>query len=164
MIVKIFRIIDKVFSFFEEWTIFITVMVGLISLFVNVVLRYTIHYSLAWSEELIREIIIYTTFIGCSAAIKNRSMIRIDALPQIVPSLKKPLDYFSHLCTLGYSALMCTLGWEMAALQVETHQSTIILGIPLVILYAILPLMGGMMFIRTIIAMWEDFTGQQVDK
>ena len=164
MIVKCFRIIDKVFSFFEEWTIFITVMVGLISLFVNVVLRYTIHYSLAWSEELIREIIIYTTFIGCSAAIKNRSMIRIDALPQIVPSLKKPLDYFSHLCTLGYSLLMCYLGWQMAALQVETHQSTIILGIPLVILYAILPLMGGMMFFRTIIAMWEDFTGQQVDK
>ena len=164
MIVKSFKLIDRVFSFFEEWTIFITVMVGLVSLFVNVVLRYTIHYSLAWSEELIREIIIYTTFIGCSAAIKNRSMIRIDALPQIVPSLKKPLDYFSHLCTLAYSALMCVLGWEMAALQVETHQSTIILGIPLVILYAILPLMGGMMFIRTIIAMWEDFTGQQVDQ
>ena len=59
---------------------------------------------------------------------------------------------------------MCILGWQMAALQVETQQSTIILGIPLVILYAILPLMGGMMFIRTIMAMWEDFTGQQVDK
>ena len=164
MIAKSFKVIDRVFSFFEEWTIFIAVMVGLISLFVNVVLRYTIHYSLAWSEELIREIIIYTTFIGCSAAIKNRSMIRIDALPQIVPSLKKSLDYFSHICTLGYSALMCVLGWEMAALQVETHQSTIILGIPLVILYAILPLMGAMMFIRTIIAVWEDFTGRQVDK
>lgn len=164
MIVKSFKVIDRVFSLFEEWTIFIAVMVGLVSLFVNVVLRYTIHYSLAWSEELIREIIIYTTFIGCSAAIKNRSMIRIDALPQIVPSLKKTLDYFSHICTLGYSLLMCVLGWEMAALQFETHQSTIILGIPLVILYAILPLMGGMMFIRTIIAMWEDFTGQQVDK
>jgi len=164
MIAKSFKAIDRVFSFFEDWTIFIAVMVGLISLFVNVVLRYTIHYSLAWSEELIREIIIYTTFIGCSAAIKNRSMIRIDALPQIVPSLKKALDYFSHICTLGYSVLMCYLGWQMAALQVETQQSTIIIGIPLVILYAILPLMGGMMFIRTIMAMWEDFTGQQVDK
>ena len=164
MIVNSFKVIDRVFTFFEEWTLFIAVMVGLISLFVNVVLRYTIHYSLAWSEELIREIIIYTTFIGCSAAIKNRSMIRIDAAPQIFPALKKPLDYFSHLCTLGYSVLMFILGWQMAALQVETHQSTIILGIPLVYLYAILPLMGGMMFIRTIIAIWEDFTGQKVGR
>ena len=162
MIVKSFKIIDKTLSFFEEWTIFIAVMVGLVTLFVNVVLRYTIHYSLAWSEELIREIIIYTTFIGCSAALKRRSMIRIDAVPQVVPILKKPLDYFSNLCILGYSVLISYLGWQMAMLQLETHQKTIILEIPLVLLYAILPLMGGMMAIRTIMVIWEDFTGRQV--
>ena len=162
MIAKSFKVIDKVFTFFEEWSLFIAVMVGLVTLFVNVVLRYTIHYSLAWSEELIREIIIFTTFIGCSAALKRRSMIRIDALPQIIPSLKKTLDYFSNVCTLGYGILIFYLGWQMAALQLETHQKTIILEIPLVILYAILPLMGGMMFIRTIMVMWEDFTGRQV--
>ncbi len=164
MVAKSFKIIDKIFSFFEDWSIFIAVMVGLISLFVNVVLRYTIHYSLAWSEELIREIIIYTTFIGCSAALKNRSMIRIDALPQIIPFLKKPLNYFSNICTLGYSVLIFYLGWQMAVLQVTTHQKTIIMGIPLVLLYAILPLMGGLMIIRTIMVIWEDFTGQQVNK
>ena len=163
MVAKIFKVIDKIFTFFEEWTIFIAVMVGLISLFVNVVLRYTIHYSLAWSEELIREIIIFTTFIGCSAALKSRSMIRIDALPQIVPAIKKPLDYFSNICTLGYSGLIFYLGWQMAALQLETNQSTIIIGVPLVLLYAILPLMGGMMIVRTIMVMWEDFTGRQVN-
>ena len=162
MIVKSFKRLDKILSFFEEWTIFIAVMVGLVTLFVNVVLRYTIHYSLAWSEELIREIIIYTTFIGCSAALKRRSMIRIDALPQIIPILKKPLDYFSNLCILGYGILISYLGWQMAALQLETHQQTIILEIPLVLLYAILPLMGVMMILRTIMVIWEDFTGRQV--
>ncbi|MBN2706384.1 MAG: TRAP transporter small permease [Deltaproteobacteria bacterium] len=161
MIARIFKQIDRLFSFFEEWSIFIAVMAGLTSLFVNVVLRYTIHYSLAWSEELIREIIIFTTFIGCSAALKNRSMIRIDALPQIFPVLKKPLDYFSNICTLGYSILIFYLGWQMAALQVATHQKTIILGIPLVLLYSILPLMGAMMILRTIIVIWEDYTGRQ---
>jgi TRAP-type C4-dicarboxylate transport system permease small subunit len=157
MISKIFGRLDKVLSFFEEWTLFITVMIGLVTLFVNVVLRYTIHYSLAWSEELIREIIIYTTFIGCSAAIKSRAMIRIDVLPQIFPRLKKSLDYFSHLCVLFYSAMITKLGWGMAVLQVTTHQKTIILHIPLVFLYAILPLMGIMMFIRTLQVMWEDY-------
>jgi len=161
MISKTFRGIDKVLSFFEEWTLFIAVMVGLISLFVNVVLRYTIHYSLAWSEELIREIIIYTTFIGCSAAIKSRAMIRIDALPQIFPRLKKPLDYFSNFCVLFYSVMITKLGWEMAALQITTHQKTIILHIPLVLLYAVLPLMGVMMLLRTLQVMWEDFAAPQ---
>ena len=156
MISKSFRLIDKVLTFFEDWVLFISVMVGLVSLFVNVVLRYSIHYSLAWSEELIREIIILTTFIGCSAAIRSRAMIRIDALPQIVPRLKKPLDFFSNCCVLLYCVIITRLGWEMAALQVHTFQKTIILRIPLVVLYAILPLMGVLIFIRTLQVMWED--------
>ena len=98
--------LDKILSFFEDWTLFITVFVALIALFFNVVLRYGFNYSLAWSEELVREVIIYTTLIGCSAAIKNRSMIRIDALVQIVPKLKMPLSYFSHVVTLIFSALV----------------------------------------------------------
>ena len=54
--------------------------------------------------------------------------------------------------------MMIYYGYLMAVLQVTTQQKTIILKIPLVYLYAILPLMGGMMFIRTIQVMYEDFT------
>ena len=85
---KILNIIDKVLTFFEEWTLFLTVMAALIALFVNVVLRYTINYTLAWSEELVRHVIIYTTFIGLAVAVKNRSMIKIDAMVQLVPKLR----------------------------------------------------------------------------
>lgn len=158
MFKSILNFLDKVLTFFEEWTLFITVMVALVSLFVNVVLRYGFNYSLAWSEELVREVIIYTTFIGCSAAIRNRSMIKIDALVQIVPKLKTPLSYFSNIAILIFSVMMIYYGWLMAALQVRTDQHTIILKIPLVYLYAILPLMGIMMFIRTIQIIYEDYT------
>ena len=157
MLGKILNGLDRALTFFEDWTLFLTVMAGLISLFINVVLRYAFNYSLAWSEELIREIIVYTTFIGCSAAVKNRSMIKIDALVQIVPKLKLPLGYFSHIVTLIYSALIFYLGWKMAAVQVATFQKTIILEIPYVFLFAILPLMGFMMFIRTIQVMYWDW-------
>ena len=102
MIGKILNFFDKIFTFFEEWTLFITVMVALIALFFNVICRYGFNYSLAWSEELIREVIIYTTFIGCSAAIKNRSMIRIDALVQLVPRVKFPLAMFSNFMVLAF--------------------------------------------------------------
>jgi len=156
MLGRILDFFDKILTFFENWTLFLAVMVGMISLFVNVVLRYGFNYSLAWSEELIREIIIYTTFIGCSAAIKNRNMITINALPQMVPRLRTALTFFSHASTLLFSILITYLGWQMAALQVATRQKTIILEIPLVYLYAILPLMGGMMTIRTIQVIYRD--------
>ncbi len=164
MFAKTLNVLDRILTFFEEWTLFITVMVALLALFVNVVLRYGFNYSLAWSEELVREVIIYTTLIGCSAAIKNRSMIKIDALVQLVPRLKMPLSYFSNFVTLIFASMMVYYGWLMAALQVTTHQKTIILRIPLVYLYALLPLMGVMMFIRTIQVIYQDYQEQRASE
>ena len=161
---KILNFLDKVLTFFEEWTLFISVLVALVALFFNVVLRYGFNYSLAWSEELVREVIIYTTFIGCSAAVKSRTLIKIDASVQIFPKLKVPLTFFSNFVVMIFSILMIYYGWLMAALQVKTHQKTIIMQIPLVYLYAILPLMGVLMLIRVIHVFYEDIQEQMAKK
>jgi TRAP-type C4-dicarboxylate transport system permease small subunit len=159
---KTLSIIDKILSFLEDWTLFVAVIAALIALFINVVLRYGFNYSLAWSEELVREVIIYTTFIGCSVAIKNRSMIKIDALVQLFPVLKLPLNYFSHLATMIFSCMVIYYGWLMAARQVITHQKTIIMQIPKVYLYAILPAMGILMLLRTIQVIYTDITNEEL--
>jgi C4-dicarboxylate transporter DctQ subunit len=161
---KILNFLDKVLSFFEEWTLFISVIVALIALFFNVVLRYGFNYSLAWSEELVREVIIYTTFVGCSAAVKNRSLIRIDASVQLFPKLKFLLTFFSNFVVMIFSIMMIYYGWLIAALQVHTQQKTIIMQIPLVFLYAVLPLMGVLMLIRVIQVFYEDFQEQLAKK
>jgi TRAP-type C4-dicarboxylate transport system permease small subunit len=153
---KILTQLDKILSFFEDWTLFIAVITALLALFINVVLRYGFNYSLAWSEELVREVIIYTTFIGCSAAVKNRSMIKIDASVQLFPGLKTALTFFSNVTIMVFAAMMIYYGWLMAALQIRTQQKTIIMQIPLVYLYAILPLMGAMMLIRAVQVIYQD--------
>ena len=153
---KILNFLDKVLSFFEEWTLFISVMAALIALFFNVILRYGFNYSLAWSEELVREVIIYTTFIGCSAAVKSRTLIKIDASVQLFPKLKVPLTFFSNLVVGIFSVMMIYYGWQMAVLQARTFQKTIIMQIPLVYLYAVLPLMGSMMLLRVIQVFYVD--------
>ena len=164
MIEKTLRILDKIISFFESWTLFITVFVALIALFVNVVLRYGFSYSLAWSEELIRIVIIYTTLIGCSAAVKSGTMIKIDALVQVVPRFKTPLTYFSNLVTLIFSVMLVYYGCEIAALQLKTGQKTVIMEIPYICIYAFLPLMGLLMGIRTIQVLYRDITGKDIFK
>jgi TRAP-type C4-dicarboxylate transport system permease small subunit len=67
------------------------------------------------------------------------------------------LTYFSNIVTLIFGAMMVYYGWKMAALQVMTQQKTIILQIPLVYLYALLPVMGAGMFLRTIQVMYQDY-------
>jgi TRAP-type C4-dicarboxylate transport system permease small subunit len=153
---KILNFLDKVLTFFEDWTLFLSVFIALIALFFNVFLRYVFNYTLAWSEELVREVIIYTTLIGCSAAVKNRSMIKIDASVQLLPKLKTALTFFSNSVTLIFSIIVLSYGWRLAAMQVQTQQKTIILQIPLVFIFSFLPLMGGMMFIRTVQVIYQD--------
>ena len=164
MFAKTLTVLDKILSFFEEWTLFATVMVALGALFVNVVLRYCFNYTFAWSEELVREVIIYTTLIGCSAAVKNRSMIKIDAVVQIFPKLKTPLTFFSNFVMIIFAFMMLYYGWLMALMQVRTEQKTIIMQIPLVYLYAMLPMMGFLMLIRTVQVMYQDYNELQAKK
>lgn len=156
MLGKILKRLEKLVSFIEEWTLFTIVMSALISLFANVVLRYGFNYTLAWSEELVRIVIIYSTFLGASVAVKQGGMIRIDAVVQIFPHLKKGLTLYSHLLMLVFSGIMIYYGYKITHLQQLTHQETIIMQIPLVIVYAIMPVTGVMVAIRTVQAMIRD--------
>jgi TRAP-type C4-dicarboxylate transport system permease small subunit len=157
MLGKILRKLDMFMTKLEEWMLFIIVMTGLLSLFANVVLRYGFNYTLAWSEELVRIVIIYSTFVGASVAVKQRAMIRIDAIVQIFPRLKPGLTIYSNLFMLFFAFMMVYYGYQMTALQYMTHQKTVCMEIPLVIIYSIMPIMGVMMFIRTIQVMVQDF-------
>ncbi|MCF8091858.1 MAG: TRAP transporter small permease [Desulfotignum sp.] len=157
---NILKKLDKAAGHFEEWTLFIIVMAALVSLFANVVLRYGFNYTLAWSEELVRIVIIYSTFVGASVAVKQRAMIRIDAVVQIFPILKKGLTFYTNVLMLVFAAMMIYYGYKMTHLQLLTHQKTIIMQIPLVVVYAVMPVTGLMIFLRTVQVMIQDFTSK----
>ena len=109
-------------TFFEDWTLFITVLVALVGLFFNVILRYGFSYSLAWSEELVREVILYTTFIGCSVAIKTRTVIGTPSCNWYpCSSLRSPCSATSG--EPGVCCMMIFYGCQMCAMQVESNQS-----------------------------------------
>ena len=163
MLKKIFKSVDKTLRHIEEWSLFIAVCVALFTAMANVILRKTTNdLSLYWSDEVVRKVIYFSTYIGCVAAIRSRSLIRIDALPQMLPILKKPLTLFSHCMVLLFSGVMIYLGVKMTIMMYnDEYARTATLQIPEYVFYAILPLMGGMMFLRTLIVLWEDWTGKK---
>ncbi len=156
MLGKMLRKLDQLVTRIEEWSLFVMVITALIALFANVVLRYGFNYTLAWSEELVRIVIIYSTFVGASVAVKQRAMIRIDAIVQIFPRLKPGLTFYTSIIMLLFAGMMVYYGYKMTLQQYLTHQKTIIMQIPLVIVYAIMPVMGGMVFIRIVQVIIQD--------
>ncbi len=162
MLIKIFKIIDKTLLYIEEWSLFAAVLAALLTAMANVILRkVTNDLSLYWSDEVVRKVIYFSTYIGCVAAIRSRSLIRIDALPQMLPILKKPLTLFSHCAVLVFSAVMVYLGIQMTTMMYnDEYARTATLQIPEYLFYAVLPLMGLMMFLRTLIVIREDWIGK----
>jgi TRAP-type C4-dicarboxylate transport system permease small subunit len=157
---KIFRTVDRTFAFVEDWSLFLAVTAALVAAMANIILRKTTDVSLYWSDEVVRKVIYFTTYIGCVAAIRSRSLIRIDVLPQLLPVTKRFLTLVSHLAVLVFAALMVRLGWQMTVMAYQDEYArTATLQIPEWYFYAVLPLMGGMMFLRTLIVMVEDWRG-----
>lgn len=163
MLKKIFKSLDRSFQFVEEWSLFTAVCVALLTAMANVVLRKTTdNFSLYWSDEVVRKVIFFSTYIGCVAAVRSRSLIRIDALPQMLPVLKKPLTFISHAAVLLFSGIMVYLGFEMTTMMYQDEFArTATLRLPEWLFYAVLPIMGVMMFVRTLIIIWEDIRDQQ---
>ncbi len=152
---------EKILTKAEEILLFTVTMIGLIVLFVAVTLRYTINYTVSSASEIMREVIIITTFIGLSLGVKNRAMLKIDVLPQLFPKFKKPLEFISNIGILIFGILIAYYGWQMVKQQAATHQTTIILQIPLQYLYMVLPVTGILMIIRVLQVIYEDFTKKE---
>ena len=163
---KLIYYIHRIFAFVEDWSLFATVMVALLVAIANVALRkLTNDVNLYWSDEVVRKTIFFTTYVGCIAAIRNRSLIRIDALPQLFPFMKKPLTLLNHLGVLVFSGFMVYLGCSLAVLVYnDQFAKTASLQIPEWYFYALFPVMGVMMFIRTLIVMVEDWFGIDLSK
>ncbi|THB71685.1 MAG: TRAP transporter small permease [Desulfobulbaceae bacterium] len=156
---RLFKSVDKGFQFVEDWSLFTAVCIALLTAMANVVLRKTTQsFSLYWSDEVVRKVIYFSTYIGCVAAIRSRALIRIDALPQMLPILKKPLTIISHFAVIGFAVIMIYLGYQMTVMMYQDEYArTATLRIPEWYFYAILPIMGVMMLVRTLIVMWEDY-------
>lgn len=162
MLKKTFRLIDRGFTLLEDWSLFLAVAIALVAAMANIVLRKTSDINLYWSDEVVRKVIFFTTFIGCSAAIRSRSLIRIDALPQMLPVLNKLLTLVSHLAVLGFAGMMICLGGQMTySVSQDEFARTATLQVHEAYFYAVLPLMGVMMFLRTLVVMVEDWRGQR---
>src|SRR6056297_2761985 len=113
----IYSRLDRLLEACEEWILAISVIGALIALLINVILRYGFHHSLPWAQELVREVIIVTTLLGCSLAVRRGQQVSIDAAAHIFPNLRSLLAGVHYLATLVFALLLIHFGWEMVQMM-----------------------------------------------
>lgn len=119
------------------------------AIFIEVICRYLLFISTAWSEELARYLFIWLTYIGSAYALNEGGHIEIDVCQQIIAKSKtkykslalKVLEIVSILCTVIFLVLFCQIFWGYMMKIFASIQTSPTMRIPMGYVY--LPVFVG---------------------
>lgn len=151
----------------ERWLLLPLYAMIVITIFMEVFRRFVLSYSSIWAEEIARYAFIYVSWIGASAAIKERAHIRIDVILPFLGERGRGLVYiFGDLVTMGLAVFAFWWSLETMLTSIEFGSVTHGLRISLAWFLAAVPLGFAMMFFRLIQSIIRDISdvaaGRQV--
>lgn len=130
---KLNFILDKV----EEILCTLFVMVMAFAILVQVINRNTVQLPFTWGEELARYCMVWLTFIGISAGVKQGSHIGVDALMNLLPAgIQKGFRILTSILVTGIYLYMTILSVEITLGIRETRQVSPAMQVPMYIVYA----------------------------
>lgn len=146
-----------IFNHFEEIVLVPGFAIMLIINFGNVLSRYVLHTSWAFTEELCVMMFVYVTFFGAAVALKRRQHLGftliLDKLPTIARIVMETLITISIVVFL---VLMVYYGLLVCENQVKYHSVTAALRISTAYASAGIPLSGIFIIIRAVQVYIED--------
>ena len=141
----------------ERWLLLPLYALIVITIFVEVFRRFAMSYSSIWAEEIARYAFIYVSWIGASAAIKERAHIRIDViLPFISERTRGILMIFGDLVTILLAVVAFWWSLETVLTSIKFGSVTHGLRISQAWFLAAVPLGFAMMFFRLIQSIVRD--------
>lgn len=141
----------NLFSKFEDYLSGGLIVLGLSILLLQVIMRYILGLSTTWQDEAARYFIIWGVLLGSAVAIRDNQHIKIDIFYKVVSvTMKKIFNLISNTFVLIFLIIMIFYGLILVKEKYLTGQYSNI-GIQLYLIYAILPLSGSLMAIRTLI-------------
>lgn len=149
---KIFRVLNRI----EEYILCLMVLQMGLSIFLQVILRYTFHAAITWLDELVHIEVILLTFFGAGLGVKYGFHISVDILKKTVREpFRSLLEILSHLVIAAYVALVAYFGAGLIKLMATRPHFTPTLRIPKHYLYFIVCVSLILICIRSILKSYQ---------
>ncbi|AOY74525.1 TRAP transporter small permease [Clostridium formicaceticum] len=125
--------------------------------FAQVLFRYQFNYSIYWSEEVARYLIVWFIFIGSSIAVREKAHVSVDAVVTYLPErLKKVFAVLSSVISIVFSIMIIIAGWGMILNALKFDAVSASLRMPLLYPYLAIPVGSFLMMIRFIQELWGN--------
>ena len=148
--------IEKLFVNINKVLIGIMMFLMFSFVFTNVITRYLFGFSINWSEELSRFLMIAICFIGSGLAMREKRHVAIELFVEFIPSdsVKRIIRIINGLIILAFMGLLAYLGMEYAGTQMA--QKTTILRWNMGYIYWMIPI-GAVVFILHLVTTFKDY-------
>lgn len=133
----------------EEVFVAIAIMVAAMIMFVNVGLRYGLHASPNWTEELVRYIIVWMTFVGSSICVRRHVHPSVTAfVDRLPPNARWIATLATRLAGFGFSLFLTTYGVKLVSSALVFGQKSTAGHWPMFVVYLAVVFGGGLMCVR----------------
>ncbi len=138
-------------------------LAGLVIVSLEILGRGFLGFSLLWSEELSRYLLIWTAYLGAAAAVRDGSHIRVEFLLQLLPPRwAHYVEMFDTALCLLFTLVLVYAGYRLVEdsrfLGLSPTDSN--LPVPIWIFQSIVPLGFALMSLRLAINLVQQASGQ----
>lgn len=138
-------------ALFEDITAGTFFSIGISLIFYGVLIRYVFNAPQPWVEELSRYIIVWGVMLGIPIALRNNHHIQVDMLYEKLPLfIQRWVDLFASSVGVLFCAFYTYYGYILVTKRFTSGMVSMDIGIPMWIVYLILPISGVMFLLRFI--------------
>lgn len=120
-----------------------------ISVFGQVLFRFIIKQSLAWSEELAIYCLVWLTFLGAAYAMSLKAHIGVDFFTDLFPlRVRKIFFTLASIASIIFYLIMIVQGYDLV--KQSMAQLSPVMRIPMGWVYAVIPISGLFLIINLI--------------
>lgn len=144
---KISALINKLVSYFVIFACFVMTVIVIVQVFC----RYVLGFSIFWSEELARYLLVWITFLGGSVAFKKAELASINLIVDRFPArLAGIVGIVSQIVVLTFLIVATQYGFKQAFAPSVVTQVSPAMRLPMTYAYLAVPIGFGIMIIHSL--------------
>lgn len=134
---KVLITLDKGLEKIELYCIGFSTIIFAVIMFANVVLRNFFQMGLAWSNEVSSYLNIFAVYLAISAGFKYKDHVGVTAFVDfcIPKKIRKHFDTLSNAICIVFCVIVCYFSCKMVSNSMNTGQVSLVLQIPLWLIY-----------------------------
>ena len=145
------RVMKDVFNNLESYICRFLLAAFVILLFVQIVSRETLGYSIPWGEEVATYLFVWFAFFGASYAAKMAAHNRVTFQFKILPEAFAKFSMFAaDMIWLAFNLYFVYLSYDFIFNRMNAFWKSQTTGIPMKYIYLVLPLAFALMSLRII--------------